>query len=67
MALAEAEAADMLARAEARTIAARNLPAVAAAVGQGMGDTKVVSIGSDGLGHVASAVRSVLELACPPT
>ena len=44
---------------------ARELPALAAAVGERIGEVKVVQIGGDGnaFGSIAQAIRSVVELA----
>ncbi len=63
--LAEARAAEVRAAADARRTAAENLPALAAAVGQRIGELKVTQIGAGQgpLEGLVGAVASIVELA----
>lgn len=65
VALAAARAAEVQAGADARRITAEKLPALAAAVGQRIGELRVTQIGGDQnpLAAVVGAVASVVELA----
>lgn len=64
-ALALARAAEVQATADARRICAEKLPALAAAVGQRIGEVRITQIGGEGnpLATVVGAVASVVELA----
>lgn len=65
VALAAARAAEVQASADARRISAEKLPALAAAVGQRIGEVRLTQIGGDQnpLAAVVGAVSSVVELA----